>query len=233
MDYLRAKRLKETILIVLVGLMAAVANLPEGLLRPYGLDHRYLLAVLGVLVVLALFLYVRFFFFLLYILLAVGANLPDQWAQGLGVSRLPMLVALIVMVVFSLFNHSTKMLPTGLEPERRRKKSPQGIKALVQAIDKGQAAHIQQLLKLEFDLNAEDERGVTPLIAAAAKGDAALVALLLAHRADPALIGRDGLTALEMALKNGHAAVAERLKAARQQAQPPAATPAAATANLD
>ena len=122
MNIVLEKRIREGALVGLVGTMALVANLPQHWLERIGVQADLLMAVLGVLVILALFLYVRFFLFLVYMLLIAGANIPDQWAAELGLSREALLATLIVMVAMSLLNYSAKLLPTGLEPKKRKKK---------------------------------------------------------------------------------------------------------------
>ena len=98
MDIVRQKQVREWTLLGLVATMALVANLPRAALESIGIEQGLLMAMLGLMVVFALFLYVRFFFFLIYFLLAIGANLPEQWAASLGISQTPMLIALIAMV---------------------------------------------------------------------------------------------------------------------------------------
>lgn len=218
MDYLRQRRSKEIFLLVLVSLMAVIANLPTGMLHAVGLEPRYMLALLGILVIIALFLYLRFFFFLLYALLAIGANLPSQWADALGISKAPLLISLIAMVAFSLLNYAAKLLPSGLEPEVR-KKSPEGIKALIFAIEHDNLPYAHQVLKMGFDPNDLAENGYSPLMCAAIKGNAAMVELLLSNAADVNQVGHGGLTSVELAYKHGHTAVAEILKVAREKAK--------------
>ena len=218
MDYLRQRRSKEIFLLLLVSLTAVIANLPTGLLRSVGLEPRYMLAMLGIVVIFSLFLYLRFFFFLLYALLAIGANLPTQWAEALGISKAPLLISLIAMVAISLLNYAIKLMPSGLEPEAK-KKSPEGIKALIFAIEHDNLPYAQQVLKMGFDPNDLGEKGYSPLMSAAIKGNAGIVELLLSSGADVNLVGHGGLTSVELAYKHGHTAVAEILKAAREKAK--------------
>ena len=83
MDYLRERRSKEISLLVLVSFTAVIANLPVGMLHAVGLEPRYMAALLGIVVIIALFLYLRFFFFLLYALLANGADVNQVGHGGL------------------------------------------------------------------------------------------------------------------------------------------------------
>ena len=136
MDIVKQQRIREWTLLSLVGLMALVANLPVDVLESAGLERGVIMAVLGLVVVLALFLYVRFFFFMIYTLLAVGANLPEKWAEALHITQGPLLLSLISMVSISLLNYSIKLLPSGLEP-KPKKQNPEAIQVLINAIDRG------------------------------------------------------------------------------------------------
>ena len=64
MDIVRQKQVREWTLLGLVATMAVVANLPRSFLDAMGVEQGLLMAMLGLMVVFALFLYVRFFFFL-------------------------------------------------------------------------------------------------------------------------------------------------------------------------
>lgn len=209
---------REALLLALVALAAVAANLPATLVRPLGIEPAYIVALLGILVVLALFFYLRFFFFLLYVLLAVGANLPSQWADALGISQLPLLITLIAMVGLSLINYGVKLLPTGLDtPVVVVKQSAEGIKALLSAIEKGNSVQVRQILAMGIDPNPADESGHTPLMLAAQLGHADLVDTLLAAGANPALANADGQTARDLAFRKGFAAIVKRLTPASPQ----------------
>lgn len=218
MDYLRVRRAKEGSLLALVSLTAVIANLPANTLQSFGLDPRSLVTLLGVIVFFALFLYLRFFFFLLYTLLAVGANLPSQWAEALGISKLPLLIALAAMIGLSLLNYMVKLMPSGVEAQKQKKKSPEGIKALLAAIERNSIPNVRQLMEMDFDLDDLGADGLSPLMSAAMRGNPEMVALLLRQDTDVNLVGHNGLTALELALKQGHDAIAVMLKEARANA---------------
>lgn len=220
MDIVKQRRTREYTLLGLVGVMALIANLPPSTVESLGMEPRVVMAVLGLVVIMALFLYVRLFFFLIYVLLAIGANLPGQWAEALGINQGPLLVTLVCMVGLSLLNYGVKLLPTGLEP-KARKRSAEAIRVLLNAIDRGNPSYIKTVLSMEFDLNMLGEQGQSPLMRAAQRGDEAIVDLLLAHRADPALSGPEG-TAADIARKHGHAALADRLQAMPSPQQPKA-----------
>jgi hypothetical protein len=203
---------QEIFLLALVAMASIAANLPPDLLESAGLKPGFLVALLGFLVVLALFLYLRFFFFLLYVLLAIGANVPAQWAEALGISQLPLLITLIAMVGLSLLNYSVKLLPSGLEGAVvEHKKSTEGTKALLTAIERGNTQQVVQILKMGIDPNVAGESGLTPLMQAAQFGYGEMVEALLTAGADPALTNPKGQTARDMAFRKGFAAIVKRL----------------------
>ena len=210
MDIVRQKQMREWTLLGLVGAMALIANLPPHLVERIGLDPGVLMALLGVLVVIALFLYVRFFFFLLYALLAVGANLPDQWATSLGISQFPMLVALIIMVALSLLNYGAKMLPSGLEPKPRKQNS-EATQVLLDAIARDNLPYIRTLLTMQFDLDTVDDQGMTPLMRAAQRGNFKVVQMFIKCGASALATGPSG-RASEVALQHNFPAISEFLR---------------------
>lgn len=230
MDIVKQKQFREWSLLGLVGTMALIANLPRHLLSNLGVDPGLLMAILGMLVVLALFLYVRFFFFLLYALLAVGANLPDKWAAGLGISQAPLLATLIAMVVLSLLNYSAKVLPSGLEPTKR-KQNPDATRVLLNAIERGNLSYVNTVLTMDFDLDTIDDQGMTPLMRAAQHGNLKIVQAMLERGASPSLVGPSG-RASEIALQNNFPGVSECLKRAEEDAAE-AAQKAATTPQSD
>lgn len=209
MDIVRQKQVREWSLLGLVGLMAVVANLPESLLQRIGIEQGLLMAMLGLMVVFALFLYVRFFFFLIYFLLAIGANLPEQWAQSLGISQTPMLIALIAMVALSVLNYTAKALPTGLEP-KKAKENPEATQMLIDAIEKKNLTYFKTLLTMDFDVDLPGPDGMTPLMRAAQKGEFKMVQMLIRRGASALPEGPVG-RASDVALKNSFPKVAEFL----------------------
>jgi hypothetical protein len=233
MDIVRQKQIREWTLLGLVGSMALVANLPRHVLDRLGVESGLLMALLGLMVVFALFIYVRLFFFLLYALLAVGANLPEKWADSLGISQTPMLVALIAMVVLSLINYSAKALPSGLEPKKPRS-NPEATRVLLEAIERGNMTYIRTLLTMDFDIDEAGAGGMTPLMQAARRGEFKLVQMLVKRGASSLVDGPSG-RASEVALLNNFPKVTEFLRkveevqaaeAAKQAATQPSATSA-------
>lgn len=210
MDIVKQKQIREWTLLGLVGSMALVANMPRPVLDKLGVEVGVLMAMLGVMVVFALFLYVRLFFFLLYALLAVGANLPEQWANSLGISQTPMLIALIAMVGLSLVNYSAKAIPTGLEP-KKLKENPEATQMLLEAIERRNLSYLKTLLTMEFDLNVPGTDGMTPLMRAAQRGEFKIVQMLIKRGASPLVAGPAG-RASDVALKHNFPAVSEFLK---------------------
>lgn len=222
-DFLTKLRIRDMILTGIITIAAVLANLPQEYVEEtLGASHNTLLAVLAISVVLGLFMYLKFFFFLAVVVLIAGANMPDQIAQGISdvtgitISKLPVIIALVIMVGIGLINHVVKLVPTGLEP-KPKERSPEGIKALFYAIEKGNLVYAQKVLAMNFDPNLHHENGYTPLAYAAAKGHTQMVELLLRNDADASISTKEGDTPVELALRFGHAEVADLLKRARQE----------------
>jgi uncharacterized protein len=222
LDFLTKLRIRDLTLAGLITIAAVLANLPQEYAEEtLGVSHNTLLAVLAVLVIFGLFLYMKFFFFLAVVVLIAGANMPEQIAEGISdatgftISKIPIILALVVMVGVALINYVVKLLPTGLEP-KPKEKSPEGVRALFYAIEKGNLVYAQKVLSMNFDPNLHHDNGYTALTYAAAKGGAPMIELLLRNGADPSMVTKEGDTAVELALRFGHADVADILKRARQ-----------------
>jgi len=215
MDFLRAKKYKEWALVGLVGLATVFLLLPPNVADELSINRAYMAAILGILLVFALFLYLKFAFFIMVALLVIGANVTDNWSETLGISKLPLIIALIAMVGVSLINYVVSILPTGLEP-KPREKSPEGIKAMFYAIEKDNLRYAQKVLSMNFDPNLLGDNGYTSLQYAAMRGNPQMVELFIRHGASAGMLSKDGESAVELALKLGHTQAAEVLKAARQ-----------------
>jgi hypothetical protein len=217
MDFLQTKKYKEWALVGLVSIATVFALLPADMTDQWGINRGYIAAVLGILLVIALFLYLKFAFFIMVALLVIGANLTDAWSDTLGISKLPLIIALIAMVGISLINYVVSILPTGLEP-KPRDKSPEGVKAMFYAIEKDNLVYAQKVLSMNFDPNLLSDNGYSPLQYAAMRGNAQMVELFVRNGANAAMLSKDGESAAELALKLGHNQVAEVLKKARREA---------------
>ena len=215
-DLLTRVRVREVLLFGLIALAAVLAQLPHEILDDYGIDRNLLVGVLGCGIVLGLFFYLRFFFFLAVVLLILGSNLDQQIAEYINISKVPLVLALVAMVGIQLINYFVKLLPTGLEA-KTKEKSPEGVRALFYAIEKGNLVYAQKVLQMNFDANLQHDNGYTALAYAAMKGNGRMVELLLRNGADPTAVTREGDTPVELALRLGHSEVADVLKAARQQ----------------
>jgi uncharacterized protein len=216
LDLLARLRIRELVLMGLISVTAVLANLPQEYVQErLGVNPDFLLAVLACVVIVGLFLYLKFFFFLAVVLLIAGANMPDQIAEGLNVSKLPIMLALVALVGIALVNAVVKVLPTGLEP-RPREKSAEGTRALFYAIEKNNLNYAQKVLSMHFDPSLHHDNGYTPLAYAAMKGSHRMVELLLRNGADPTQRTRDGDTPVELALRLGHAELAEQIRRARR-----------------
>src|SRR5713101_4371749 len=211
-----SRRVREIALVVLVALAATLANLPEEMLERFDINRDFLLGSLALTVFIALFLYLKFQFFFLVVLLAVAANMPGEVAESLGISTLPLLIAMATMVGFSVINYVVDLLPTGLE-KKPKEQSAEGIKVLFYAIEKGNLGYAQKILSQNFDPNLIAENGYTPLMYAAARGDSKMVDLLLRNGAHVNMVSRDGDTATELALRIGSQECADILKRARAE----------------
>jgi hypothetical protein len=216
MDFLQARQYKEWGLVGLVTLATLFALLPAELAEQYSIDRGYIAAILGILLVIALFMYLKFAFFIMVALLVIGANVTDTWSDTLGISKLPLIIALIAMVGISLINYVVSILPTGLEA-KPRDRSPEGIKAMFYAIEKDNLVYAQKVLSMNFDPNLLNDNGYTPLQYAAMRGNPQMVEVFIRNGANVAAMSRDGESAVELALKMGHTQAADVLKKARQE----------------
>jgi len=216
MDFLQAKKYREWALVGLVSLATIFALLPPHIAEDLSIDRGYIAAILGILLVIALFLYLKFAFFIMVALLVVGANVTDSWSDSLGISKLPLIIALVAMVGISMINYVVSILPTGLEP-KPREKSPEGIKAMFYAIEKDNLVYAQKVLSMGFDPNLLSDNGYTPLQYAAMRGNAQMVELFIRNGGSVSMLSRDGESSVELALKMGHGEAADVLKKARQE----------------
>lgn len=216
MDFLQAKKYKEWALFGLVGLATAFAVLPTSITEHLSINRGYIAAILGILLVFALFLYLKFALFIVVAVLVVGANVTDNWSDALGVSKVPLIIALIAMVGISLINYVVSILPTGLEA-KPREKSPEGVKAMFYAIEKDNLVYAQKVLSMKFDPNLHNDNGYTPLQYAAMRGNAQMVELFIRNGANVGILSKEGESAVELALKMGHTEAAEVLKKARRE----------------
>ena len=216
MDFLQGRKYREWALVGLVGLATIFALLPPNVAEALSINRAYIAALLGILLVIALFLYLKFAFFIMVALLVIGANVTDSWSDTLGISKLPLIISLIAMVGFSLINYVVSILPTGLEP-KPREKSPEGVKAMFYAIEKDNLVYAQKVLSMGFDPNLQSDSGYTPLQYAAMRGNTQMVELFIRNGANAGSMSRDGESAVELALKMGHSETAEMLKTARQE----------------
>lgn len=216
MDFLKARQIKEWALVGLVSIATVFALLPPNVAEEYSINRAYIAAILGILLVIALFLYLRFAFFIMVALLVIGANVTDGWSEQLGISKLPLVIALVAMVGISLINYVVSILPTGLEP-KPREKSPEGVKAMFYAIEKDNLVYAQKVLSMGFDPNLHSENGYTPLQYAAMRGNAQMVEVFLRNGANVSVLSKEGESAVELALKMNHTEAADVLKKARQE----------------
>src|SRR5581483_2459523 len=219
LDFLTKLRIRELILMGLITITAVLANLPHEYVEDsLGISHNTLIAVLAIMIILGLFLYLKFGLFVAVVLLIAGANMPEQIAEGLNISRVPIILALLALIGVGAINYFVRLLPTGLEP-RPRDRSPEGVRALFYAIEKNNLVYAKKVLAMNFDPNLHHDNGYTPLAYAAMKGNPAMVEVFLHNGADAGMTTREGDTPVELALRMGHAEVADILKKARREAE--------------
>lgn len=216
MDFLQARKYKEWALVGLVSLATIFALLPPNIAEEMSIDRAYIAAILGILLVIALFFYLKFAFFIMVALLVIGANVTDNWSDTLGISKVPLIIALIAMVGISLINYVVSILPTGLEP-KPREKSPEGVKAMFYAIEKDNLVYAQKIMAMGFDPNLLSDNGYSPLQYAAMRGNSQMVELFIRNGASVNLLSKEGESAMELALKMDHVEAADVLKKARQE----------------
>ena len=216
MDFLQARKYKEWALFGLVGLATLFALLPPHIAEQFSINRAYMASILGILLVIALFLYLKFALFIMVALLVIGANVADNWSDTLGISKVPLIIALVAMVGISLINYVVSILPTGLET-KPREKSPEGVKAMFYAIEKDNLVYAQKVLSMGFDPNLHNDNGYTPLQYAAMRGNPHMVELFIRNGGDVSALSKEGESAMELALKMSHGEAAEVLRKARQE----------------
>src|SRR5205809_7859641 len=101
-----SRRVREIALVVLVALAATLANLPEETLERFDIDRGLLLGSLALTVFIALFLYLKFHFFFLVVLLAVVATIPGELPASLGIPPPPLVGAMGTRVGFAPINYA-------------------------------------------------------------------------------------------------------------------------------
>jgi uncharacterized protein len=87
---------------------------------------------------------------------------------------------------------------------------------LIDAVNTGQLAKVEEALNAGVDIHQQDEQGWTPLNWAAGRGRVEIVSLLLNRGADVFRMGRDQRTPYQIALAAKHTDVARLLKEAEQ-----------------
>ena len=216
MDFLKARKYREWVLVGLVSLATIFALLPSDIADELSINRAYIAAILGILLVIALFFYLKFALFIMVAVLVIGANVTDNWSETLGISKLPLIIALVAMVGVSLINYVVSVLPTGLEP-KPRDKSPEGIKAMFYAIEKDNLVYAQKVMAMGFDPNLLSDNGYSPLQYAAMRGNSQMVELFIRNGASVNLLSKEGESAMELALRLGHGEAADVVKKARQE----------------
>jgi len=226
----------EVWLLLIVSLMALVANLPAKMIGNV-VERDLLLIALVVTVFISLFRYLRLMLFLTVSVLAIGANLPDQLADQLGISRTAMIIASGALVVLSLLyklyyqrKPDYQRKPENEAPDENEFEAtlevPEAVShfrdtfesrfSVLSAIMKGDFAALHQLLISDVEVNFSQE-GHIPIFLAVEKGGVDIVLLLLIHGAKLRIKNQHGLTPIDLALKLRFARIAKILHYADTQ----------------
>lgn len=220
----------EVWLLLIVSLMALVANLPAKMIGNV-VERDLLLIALVVTVFISLFRYLRLMLFLTVSVLAIGANLPDQLADQLGLSRTAMIIASGVLVALSLlYKLYYQRKPENEAPDENEFEASMEVPVAVShfrdtfesrfsvlsAIMKGDFAALHQLLISDVEVNFSQE-GHIPIFLAVEKGGVDIVLLLLIHGAKLRIKNQHGLTPIDLALKLRFSRIAKILHYADTQ----------------
>lgn len=210
--YILRESSRDWFFVIIVGVLAFGANLPDKWAHFISIDSRYLVVGLMAIVGVSLVRYLKFSLILVVAILAMGANMPQDLAQRFGIDTNVLLLALVAMIVMSLSNRLLK-LPTGLEKQQGAK-STHGAAALFNAIVNGRLATVEALIAAGANVNVRTVNGTTPVMVAASKGYSDIVKVLLDHGSDPSAKKSDGVTALAIADHGGFSRTADVLRRA-------------------
>lgn len=199
-------------LVLIVTIMSVSANLPDAIVASSGIDRKYLLAGLLVVVTIALVRYAKLVLVLAVIILAVGANLPQEVALALNVEPRLLMIALAAIIILSLANRVMK-LPSGLDKPQEIVVD-HGSVALIKAIENGRTKIADSIIGSGANVDARSEEGLTALMVAASKGYEEIVQLLIDKGADLNAVNAQGQTALQIARLAGHQASVDALMVA-------------------
>ena len=205
---------KDYVLLAIVTIMSAGANLPETLVGLSGIDRKLLVAGLLLVVTIALVRYSKFALVLAVVILAVGANLPLTVANTLNVDPRVLMLTLAAIVMFSLANRMLK-LPSGLD-KKQGFSSDEGARALFRAIASRRVRIARRIIDAGTNVNVRSRQGYTPLMCAASHGHDEIVRLLLKKGADLTAVDAEGRNALQIARQAGrHGSVDMLLEASK------------------
>lgn len=177
--------------------LAIAANFPHQLADQWGIDQRYVIGLLSLLLLFGLLKYATFALILTTVVLCIGANLPRELAVRVGVSPDIFLVALVAVVVIGLVGRFTDWLPTGIVSDADLKR--RNVEALLGAIYNVNTQEVDALLRSGVSANVRSVTNRTPLMLATALGSRTMVRLLLRYGADVRTKDDEGNTALAIA----------------------------------
>ncbi len=201
-------KMNEVVMLFIVILLSLVANLPDSIVGEY-INKDILLSVLAMVVIIALFRYLRWMLFLAVTILALGANLPEQLASVVNVDPIVMIATLVVLVFISLLNHVFKLLPT--DAVAKRADSSESRKAVLEAIKTGNSSKLKHLINMNVEVDFLQD-GTSPAHIVAEQGNNEMMQTLLDYGINLNVINKDGLTPMEIAMAFGFSHTVDMLK---------------------
>jgi hypothetical protein len=198
----------EVLLLAIVVVLSIATNLPESWLGEY-ISREMLIGVLGSVVIIALFRYLRWMLFMMVVILAVGANMHEQLAHVVNIDPVVMLATLIMLVLVSILNHVFKLLPT--EAASKRADNAQSRQAVLEAVRTGNLNKLKHLLQLNVEVDFLQD-GTSPAHIVAEQGNNEMMQALLNYGTKMNVLNKDGLTPMEVAMAFGFKHTVEILR---------------------
>ena len=172
---LNSKHAREIALVALVALAAVLANLPEEILDRFGVERDFLLGLLALTVFIALFLYLKFQFFFLVVLLPTGLEPKpkEQSAEGIKV--------LFYAIEKGNLVYAQKLLSQNFDPNLV---ADNGYTPLMYAAARGDPKMVELLLRNGANVNIVSDDGDTAIELALRIGSQECADILKKARAD-------------------------------------------------
>lgn len=201
-------KLQEIIMLVIVVVLSIASNLPDNMIGEY-ISREVMLGVLAMVVIIALFRYLRWMLFLMVTVMAVGANVHEQIAEVVHVDPVIMLATLVMLVLISVLNHVFKLLPT--ESVSTRIDNSQSRQAVLEAIKSGNLSKLKHLINMNVEVDFIQD-GTSPAHIVAEQGNNEMMQALINYGVKLNVLNKDGLTPMEIAMAFGFQHTVEMLK---------------------